>query len=86
MLGRVLDAFDKHNLWTDTMLIVNTDHGLLMGEHDWWAKTINPWFQEVSVVHQHALQPDTVVCVYQCVCRCRGCCSLSVCVCVCVCV
>ena len=30
-LGRVLDAFDKHSLWDDTMLIVNTDHGLLMG-------------------------------------------------------
>lgn len=48
MLGRVLDAFDKHGLWADTMLIVNTDHGLLMGEHNWWAKTINPWFQEVA--------------------------------------
>ena len=23
MLGRVLDLFDKHNLWKDTMLIVN---------------------------------------------------------------
>ena len=30
-LGRVLDAFDKHSLWGDTMLIVNTDHGFLMG-------------------------------------------------------
>ena len=24
-LGRVLDAFDKHGLWDDTMLIVNTE-------------------------------------------------------------
>ncbi len=23
MLGRVLDLFDKHDLWKDTMLIVN---------------------------------------------------------------
>jgi arylsulfatase A-like enzyme len=29
MLGRVLDLFDEHDLWQDTMLIVNTDHGLL---------------------------------------------------------
>jgi len=25
MLGRVLDLFDKHDLWKDTMLIVNTE-------------------------------------------------------------
>lgn len=31
-LGLVLDAFDKYNLWEDTMLIVNTDHGFLLGE------------------------------------------------------
>lgn len=47
-LGRVLDAFDQHNLWDDTMLIVNTDHGFLMGEHDWWAKVVTPFFQEVA--------------------------------------
>lgn len=32
-LGRVLDEFDKHNLWEDTMLIVCTDHGFLLSEH-----------------------------------------------------
>jgi arylsulfatase A-like enzyme len=30
-LGRVLDAFDRLDLWKDTMLIVNTDHGFLLG-------------------------------------------------------
>ena len=30
-LGRVLDLFDEYNLWKDTMLLVNTDHGFLMG-------------------------------------------------------
>jgi arylsulfatase A-like enzyme len=43
MLGRVLDLFDEHDLWKDTMLIVNTDHGFLMGEHDWWAKVAMPY-------------------------------------------
>lgn len=47
-LGRVLDAFDRLDLWQDTLLIVNTDHGLLMGEHDWWAKVVTPFFQEVA--------------------------------------
>ena len=47
-LGRVLDMFDKYNMWEDTMLIVNTDHGFLMGEHDWWAKVVTPFFQEIA--------------------------------------
>ncbi len=47
-LGRVLDLMDRHELWEDTMLIVNTDHGFLLGEHDWWAKTCCPWFNELA--------------------------------------
>lgn len=46
-LGEVLDKFDEHDLWKDTMLIVNTDHGFLMGEHDWWGKNIQPLYNEV---------------------------------------
>src|SRR5699024_11007995 len=30
-LGRVLDAMDELDLWNDTMLVVNTDHGFLLG-------------------------------------------------------
>ena len=37
-------------MWEDTMLIVNTDHGYLMGEHDWWAKMASPLFNEVAHV------------------------------------
>lgn len=47
-LGKVLDQFDQYNLWDDTMLIVNTDHGFLMGEHDWWGKNIPPAYQEIA--------------------------------------
>ncbi|GAA1484910.1 sulfatase [Brachybacterium fresconis] len=46
-LGRVLDAMDEQGLWDDTMLIVNTDHGFLLGEHGWWAKSVQPWFNEL---------------------------------------
>lgn len=46
-LGRVLDFMDAHDMWDDTMLIVNTDHGFLLGEHGWWAKTVQPWFNEL---------------------------------------
>ncbi len=45
-LGLVLDAFDKYDLWKDTLLIVNTDHGFLLGEHDWWGK-MAPLYQEI---------------------------------------
>ncbi len=47
-LGEVLDMMDKHDLWKDTMLIVNTDHGFLLGEHDCWAKVIMPWYDELA--------------------------------------
>lgn len=47
-LGRLLDVFDEHDLWADTMLLVNTDHGFLMGEHDWWAKVVTPFFHEIT--------------------------------------
>lgn len=41
-LGQVLDFMDSHDMWKDTMLIVNTDHGYLLGEHGWWNKTVMP--------------------------------------------
>ena len=47
-LGRVLDLMDALHLWDDTMLIVNTDHGFLLGEHDWWAKVVQPFYDEVA--------------------------------------
>jgi len=47
-LGDVLDTFDKLDLWNDTMLIVWTDHGFLLGEHDCWAKIWMPFYEEVA--------------------------------------
>ncbi|MEY3148760.1 MAG: hypothetical protein RL029_34 [Actinomycetota bacterium] len=45
-LGRILDYFDENNMWKDTMLIVCTDHGFLLGEHGWYGKNIQPWYDE----------------------------------------
>lgn len=45
-LGRVLDAMDENDMWHDTMLIVCTDHGLLLGEHEWLGKNVPPFFDE----------------------------------------
>lgn len=49
-LGKVLDLMDELNLWDDTMLIVNTDHGFLLGEHEWWAKVVQPFYNEIANV------------------------------------
>lgn len=46
-LGEVLDLMDRHSLWDDTMLIVNTDHGFLLGEHDFLGKNFPPMYDEV---------------------------------------
>ncbi|MBR6958725.1 MAG: sulfatase [Erysipelotrichaceae bacterium] len=46
-LGRVIDAFDKYDMWKDTMLIVNTDHGFFLGEHDYIGKNFPPMYDEV---------------------------------------
>lgn len=46
-LGKLLDKFDEFNLWEDTMLIVNTDHGYLLGEHGWWSKIVMPCYDEI---------------------------------------
>jgi arylsulfatase A-like enzyme len=45
-LGEVLDVMDELDMWKDTMLIVCTDHGFLLGEHDKWTKVWCPWYQE----------------------------------------
>ena len=36
--GRILDAFDRHNLWDDTALVLCTDHGHYLGERDIFGK------------------------------------------------
>lgn len=46
-LGRILEFMDEKNLWEDTMLIVNTDHGYLLGEHGFWAKNYMPCYDEI---------------------------------------
>jgi arylsulfatase A-like enzyme len=47
-LGKILDVMDQHDMWKDTMLIINTDHGYLLGEHGCWAKCWAPFYNEVA--------------------------------------
>jgi hypothetical protein len=43
----MVDYFDEHSLWRDTALIVTTDHGFLLGEHDFWAKNRMNMYEEI---------------------------------------
>lgn len=63
--GRLLDYLDRHDMWKDTAVILTTDHGFLLAEHDWWGKNRMPFFNEIShlplIVHHpaHAGQAGT---------------------------
>lgn len=46
-LGYVLDFMDEHDMWNDTMLMINTDHGFLLGEHGYYAKNYMPTYDEL---------------------------------------
>jgi arylsulfatase A-like enzyme len=47
LLGNLLDYFDAHDLWKTTALVVSTDHGFLLGEHDFWAKNRMNMYEEI---------------------------------------
>ncbi len=57
-LGKVLDLMDKYNLWRDTMLIVNTDHGFLLGEHNWFGKSVMPLYNEIVNIPFFIYHPE----------------------------
>jgi len=47
-LGKIIDMMDELDLWKDTMLIVWTDHGFLLGEHECLGKVWAPFYEEVA--------------------------------------
>ncbi|WP_024559182.1 sulfatase [Franconibacter pulveris 1160] len=49
-LGKILDFFDEHDMWRDTMLVVNTDHGFMLGEKEWSGKSVMPVYNEIAHV------------------------------------
>ena len=57
-LGRLLDKFDELDLWKDTALVVTTDHGFLLGEHEWWGKNLAPVYDEIARVPLMIYHPD----------------------------
>lgn len=59
LLGQLLDYFDQHDLWKDTALIVSTDHGFLLGEHDFWAKNRMNMYEEIVHIPLFIHDPRT---------------------------
>lgn len=57
-LGTLLDRFDALDLWKDTALVVTTDHGFLLGEHDWWGKNLAPVYDQIARVPLIVWHPD----------------------------
>jgi arylsulfatase A-like enzyme len=58
-LGKVMAMMDRYDMWKDTMLIVNTDHGYLLGEHDWWGKNVPPFYNELANIPLFIWDPRT---------------------------
>ncbi|WP_114284015.1 sulfatase [Candidatus Halocynthiibacter alkanivorans] len=56
--GKLLDYFDAHDLWKDTALVLTTDHGFLLSEHEWWGKNRTPYYEEISHIPLMIRHPD----------------------------
>ncbi len=56
--GRLLDVFDELDLWKDTALVLTTDHGFLLSEHEWWGKNRMPYYEEISHIPLMVWHPD----------------------------
>ncbi|WP_029375506.1 sulfatase [Oceanicola sp. S124] len=56
--GKLLDWMDENDAWSDTALILTTDHGYLLGEHEWWAKNRMPYYEEISHIPLMIWHPD----------------------------
>lgn len=57
-LGRLLDDFDANNRWSDTAIVLTTDHGFLLGEHGWWGKNQMPFYEEIAHIPLVIYHPD----------------------------
>ncbi len=45
-------------MWQDTALIMTTDHGFMLAEHDWWGKNRMPFYDEIAQIPLMIWHPD----------------------------
>jgi arylsulfatase A-like enzyme len=56
--GRLMKWLDKEDAWGNTAIMLTTDHGYLLGEHEWWAKNRMPYYEEISHIPLMIWHPD----------------------------
>lgn len=60
-LGHLFDRMDKLGMWRDTMVVLTTDHGFMLGEHGYWAKNYMMCYEELThlplIVHHPDARP-----------------------------
>jgi arylsulfatase A-like enzyme len=47
-LGKLFDKLDEQDLWKDTLVVLTTDHGTMLGEHQYWMKNAMPVYNEIA--------------------------------------
>ena len=57
-IGKLMDKMDELDMWKDTILLVTTDHGYLLGEHEWWAKNRMHAYQEIVHIPLFVHHPE----------------------------
>lgn len=58
-LGRLIDYLDANDMWQDTAIVLTTDHGFMLGEHEWWGKLRMPFFNEIANIPMMIHDPKT---------------------------
>jgi arylsulfatase A-like enzyme len=56
--GRVLDRLDREGAWEDTVVVVTTDHGEMLGEHGYIMKNYMPVYDEIANTPLFIAHPD----------------------------
>jgi arylsulfatase A-like enzyme len=57
-LGRLLDALDELDAWRDTVVVLASDHGHMLGEHGYWAKNYMFDYHELIHIPMIVCTPD----------------------------
>ncbi|MFB6129801.1 MAG: sulfatase-like hydrolase/transferase [Salinigranum sp.] len=58
--GRLLDALDEGDRWSDTVVVVTSDHGHLLGEHGWMGKPLDvPMYDVLARTPLMIWHPDS---------------------------
>ncbi len=60
-LGKLLDKMDEYGMWENTMVILTTDHGHMLGEHNFIGKDVMPEYNEISHIPLIVHYPGSAV-------------------------